>query len=396
MYIDFNFINGNLGTVPDGNAHVLCLIFAVPDVTVFTACPLDANDQFIVQLNKPSDAAPYDLDYGNFPAIRWHIDEVFRLNPNAELYVGALDNSTPGFNGLKGLVYKAMIASNNRISHFGVEDKSYVITSGKVSALYSVMQALGEENRPAYLTYAPDLSSLNLSALPDLRNDTSYQGFECISVDAGMDTFARAHWGATSTLGTILGHKSRIGVHQSLAYPAIGNIKGANYDAVTYYDKPFVCFDYPTYTELLPVDIETLSEKGYIFPRKVMSVPGTFFSRPYSLDIPTGDYTRMQRTMVRHKAQILVHRYVAPELEGDVYFKANGQISPVSITFFEEKAAIGLQQMLDAGEISAYSVKIPQGQLVLQTGQLICNLEVIPVGTAEVLKFNYKYVTAIS
>lgn len=396
MGINFNFSNSNLGTVPEGNEHIVALLFLIANPAMYINCPIDGDDQWVVRLTQPDDSLPYGIDYTtNIPEIKWHIDEVFRLNPNAILYVGCTQSAVGTLGNTRDLVEKVMAASDNRVSHFGVHDKDNALITGCINSVNQIGKILTSQNRPSYFTYSPNLMSYTISTLPDLLNNVLYNGNLYVSVDIGLERNAQTLWGAYSTIGTIVGHKSRIGVHQSLAYAAIGNLYGANYDGNVYYEKASVSFSYP-YTSIRPSDVQTVSRLGYIFPKKVMSVPGTFFTTPYSLDIGTGDYTRMQRTMVRNKAQTLVHRYVAPELEGDVYFKANGQISPVSVTFFEEKAAIGLQQMLDAGEISAYSVKIPQGQLVLQTGELICNLEVIPVGTAEVLTFNYKYVTAIS
>ena len=109
----------------------------------------------------------------------------------------------------------------------------------------------------------------------------------------------------------------------------------------------------------------------------------------------TSDYSNISNNRTIHKAARNVRARILPSLASPVFFNSDGSIALYSIAFFQDEANTALSFMQAAGEISQYNVIINAKQNVLSTKTLTMNVQIVPVGVANIININLGFVLSV-
>lgn len=138
------------------------------------------------------------------------------------------------------------------------------------------------------------------------------------------------------------------------------------------------------YDSLSVAQLNTLDEKGYIFPVKYAGLEGhVYFSSDRTGS--EGDYRTLSRNRVINKSRRVVRQallsYVNSPIKVD---PASGKLSTAQITLFTNLVTDVLNAMVSAEEVSGIGgVVIPADQNILKNDTLIIKYTLIPLGTAK-------------
>ena len=138
------------------------------------------------------------------------------------------------------------------------------------------------------------------------------------------------------------------------------------------------------YDSLTRVQLDTLDEKGYIFPVKYAGLEGhVYFSGDQTAS--DGDYRTLSRNRVINKSRRVVRAALLPYVNSPIKVDpSTGRLSTAQIAIFTNTVTDVLQAMVSAEEVSGIgSVTIPADQNILKNDTLIIKYTLIPLGTAK-------------
>jgi hypothetical protein len=228
----------------------------------------------------------------------------------------------------------------------------------------------------------------------DLRSGAF--GCPAISVVLGADADGEGYSmtsGNTYDYGygsVVLGQVSRNQVHRSPAYVALNNVLSYTTDFTK------IKIGNTDYNAITKANLDILSDKGYIFPRKFNNVVGTFTSSAHVATTSTDDVNSIQTKRTLSKAIRFVYQSLVQQLNSTVDIDpTTGKINILSVQNLELIAGEGLESMQKAGEVSGYKVFIDPDQNILSTGLLNVNISIVPTGTIEQITVNIGFVATI-
>ena len=142
--------------------------------------------------------------------------------------------------------------------------------------------------------------------------------------------------------------------------------------------------------------MSALTAKGYIFFRKHMGITGSYINDSSNADLITSDYAYGESTRTIDKAIRGVRTFLLPQLSSPVYLNENGTMREDTVANFRALALRSLDQMQQAGEISARDVTIDPTQAVLSTSKLVIGVKIVPVGVARNIEVNIAFALKVS
>lgn len=381
--ITFEKTNGGIYTPPSGKDHVSGLLVydteAMMDYwsnTVPFGTKITSVEQYVELLE-----AGGVFNLGSQPpygVVMYHqISELFRINPSAEVYVGAAPMTDDEGTSIAldfSEVKKLQRAANGAIRQMGVLNVGNDLAAAEVGALQAVATALEAEEMPLSILYAANVETA--AALPDLQSG----GRSNVSVVIGQDIAL-----ATSTaysaaldlslpcLGAVLGALSSAQVHQSIGWVQQFPMG---------IDTPGLC-DGSLISEVDPGVLfgsGSLEEKGYIFLRKYTGMSGSYLNDSRTLDLATSDYSHIERVRTMDKALRGIRHNLTPHINGNLRIDAeSGEMAADAVAFLETVANRALEDMEKAGELSGYKVLIDSAQNVLGTGVVKFVIQNVPM-----------------
>lgn len=348
-------------------------------------------------LNEVEGLAAIGITPATNPVMHYHVSEYFRINPGSKLYiVSSLLND-----GEYAAVKQLQQFAEAKIRQIGVVDLLTVFAdlTDTSDTIKVVLNELAGLNMPLELLYSMHgISSANLLALPDLHTLDN----ERFSVVIGQDAGGRGNYVSgvltkkVGIIGAALGAVSKAKVHESIAwvekqnlvtaaYPKAltgGNVLARELDVPAFIDGTLI-------SEFTPGQIQSISNKGYIFMIKHIGYTGTFFNDSFTATDLDSDFATIETNRAMDKAQRGVYIKLLPKVSGPIYVDpASGNLTQDVIASLEAIAAIPLEQMERDGEISGFKININPDQEVLTTSKLEVTIKIVPVGVLRELVVN--------
>lgn len=329
--------------------------------------------------------------------LRYHVSEYFRINPGSKLYVVSIAENDGQFVAIKQLQQFA----EGKLRQIGIVDlvTAFANLATSANTIQARLIELSVANMPLSAVYsAHNISSANLFALPNLRN----LGCDRVSVCIGQDGSGRGNYVSrefsknVGIVGATLGAVSKAKVHESIAWVEKQNLVGGTYpksltgnvlvgrelDVVKFIDGTFA-------GDLTPAQIQSINDKGYLFPMKHVGYSGTFFNDSYTATATDSDFSTIENNRAIDKAQRGVYSKLLPKISGPIYIDpATGSISADSIASLEAIGATPLEQMERDGELSGFKIFINPEQDVLTSSQLQVTIKIVPVGVLREIVVN--------
>jgi hypothetical protein len=302
-------------------------------------------------------------------------------------------------------------AANGIISQFGVwTEKSLWKLTDPNATQYSIqivgdLEAIGKSladayNAPASIllcansaivaTLSDDLKTVVWSMIPTCVIDSRYV---TVLLGQGLDSDVSAIQTALAShtpvgcVGAALGSLAQASVAESIGWVQ-------NFDLINYF--PDIEFGFGNvdlsddkltnttqYSSLSSFQLDKLDDLGYVFLIKYSGLEGhVYFSGDQTCS--NGDYRTIARNRAINKSRRAVRLALLPYVNSPIKVDpATGFLSSAQATIFSNIVTDILQAMMNAEEISGFSVKIPANQNVLKTDTLLIQYSLIPIGTSK-------------
>jgi Protein of unknown function (DUF2586) len=155
------------------------------------------------------------------------------------------------------------------------------------------------------------------------------------------------------------------------------------------------------FTNSTPVDsLSTtwgaIHDKNYIFMRSFTGLPGYYFSSDVTLTKATDDFKTLSRGLVMDEAVLIAYNTLVQNLGDDVPVTASGSIQPAIVKSWQTDADNQIRTlMVNTGKLSDVKVYIDENQNIVQTGNFVVGIQLLPVGYPEYITVNIGFTTTI-
>ncbi|MFB6456573.1 DUF2586 family protein [Chitinophaga sp. Hz27] len=322
----------------------------------------------------------------------YHISEYFRIQPQGNLYVGFF--AIPGSYTFSEIATLQNYA-NGEIRQVGIYKDGAAFSTADLIAIHGVCNTLANTHKEIIGLYAADLSgTTDISILTDLSTLSANLSSAIISQDGaalGAQLFY-AYGKSITTLGATLGAISLAKVSESIAWVQKFNISnGTECDTLAFANGKL--FSDASISDNL---LSTLQDKRYIFLRKFVGIAGSYFNENSTAISVTSDYAYIADNRTIQKATRGVYQSLVPALNGPIVLNSDGTLTDTYTSYLETLAETNLNQMVRDGELSAQDVVINPQQNVLQTGQVVITISLVPIGTARNIIVNIGFNVSIN
>lgn len=390
--VSFNRQGGGLGKRLPGEDHVSGLVvYGQPNLNK-------------VLLLEPEQLESLGVTTVTHPVLHYQVSEYFRVNPGAKLYVVSSLLNNAQFTEVKQLQQFA----EGKLRQVGIVD---LITGFADLATIAVtietrLNELATANMPLSAVLSiHSITPANLLALPNLHNLNCERLSVCIGQDgAGRGNYLSGVVGKkVGIVGACLGAISRAKVHESIAWVEKQNLvteaypKALTGNVIVARELDVTAFiDGTLLGDLTPAQIQSINDKGYIFPIKHIGYTGTFFNDSFSATALDNDFSTIENNRTMDKAQRGVYVKLLPKISGSIYINPDtGEISADNIASLEAIGSIPLEQMERDGELSGFKIFINPNQDVLSTSKLTVTLKIVPVGVLREITVNLGFALSV-
>ncbi|EMY3548591.1 DUF2586 family protein [Flavobacterium psychrophilum] len=331
------------------------------------------------------------------PVLHYHVFEYFRVNPGSKLYIVSILDNDGQFVAIKQLQQFA----DAKLRQIGIVDlvTTFANLSTMATTIATVLNELAIANMPLNAVWSiHSITPANLIALPNLHT------FNCerLSICIGQDGSGRGNYVSgivgkkVGIIGACLGAISKAKVHESIAWVEKQNLVTGTYpkaltgNVVVSRELDVVSFiDGTLLGDLTPAQVQSIHDKGYLFPIKHIGYTGSFFNDSFTCTALDSDFVYLENNRTIDKAQRGVYIKLLPKISGPIYINPDtGEISADSIASLEAIASIPLEQMERDGEVSGFKVFINPSQDVLATSKITVVLKIVPVGVLREIVVN--------
>lgn len=370
---DVRFIkgSGNVGAALPNEDHV-------SGILAYLASPAETEDEKAHLLGSIEDAEALGIssDDARYKEVHYQIQEFFRINPNAELWIYI--SVIPAEDAYTWAEIENLVnATNGKIRQIAVIINTE-FDQTHVAAIQAVLTKLESEHKPLSALYSADMTGLELSALPDLRTLLSAKVSVVISQDGENlgNTLYNALAYSVPCTGAVLGAISLAAVHESIAWIEKFKMSGTELDTIAFANGDL-------YSETSQAVLNALNTKGFIFLRKHIGISGSFLNDSHTCAALTTDYAYIELNRTIDKATRNIRTFLLSKLNSPLEIDATaGTLSIDTVKFFENLAGKPLEQMQKDGELSGYKVVINPNQNVLVTSSLAINVTLVAKGVA--------------
>lgn len=139
---------------------------------------------------------------------------------------------------------------------------------------------------------------------------------------------------------------------------------------------------------------DAIDNKGYIFLRSFSNRSGFYFTSDRTLTGATDDFNSLARGLVMDEAVLIAYEVLVEELSDEIPVTASGTIHPAILKGWQnaiEKQIKG--KMVDLKKLSGAKAYIDENQTVLTTGNMIVELQLLPVGYSDFITVNIGFTT---
>ncbi|GAA4156621.1 hypothetical protein GCM10022217_15810 [Chryseobacterium ginsenosidimutans] len=368
--------NGGLSRTLAGSDHISGLIvYGEADLAPMIVLSIDDLDN-------------NDITAISNPVLHYHVSEFFRINPGAKLYVQSVEDSDGTYTEVKTLQNYA----GGELRQLAVCDFTTVITNlvTRLATLNQLAVDLSNLNIPLSLLFSIKIVSADMAALPDLHTHE----YDRVSVVIGQDGGGRGKYLSTATpsiscIGTTLGAVSKARVHESIGWVEKQNLVSTAYpktmtnnvEMAREMDVSGFC-DGSLISDYTPLQLQAISDKGYLFGIKYTGSTGTYFNDSFTATTLESDYAYIENNRAIDKGIRGIYKALLPKISSPAYVDPDtGYLDPSTVSALEALCDDVLDQMVRDGEISGYKNYINPNQAVLRNSKLEIVSKIVPVGT---------------
>lgn len=134
---------------------------------------------------------------------------------------------------------------------------------------------------------------------------------------------------------------------------------------------------------------DAIHNKNYIFMRSFANRSGYYFTGDATLTLATDDFNSLARGLVMDEAVLIAYDTLVQELSDEIPVTESGTIHPAIVKGWQnniERQIEGL--MVNQGKLSGVKAVIDPNQDVLQTNNMDCDLQLLPVGYSDYITVN--------
>ncbi|MBB5636750.1 hypothetical protein HDE68_002651 [Pedobacter cryoconitis] len=368
--------NGGLARQLSGNDHISGLIvYGESDVPRRLVLSASEVEEFAL----------------NSPVLVYHVQEFFRINEGAKLYIQSRLMADWMYTEIKSL---QNLAEGN-IRQIAIYDTSLSMgmINSNVSNLQQVAVELSNQNIPLSILLAGPLMENDIPALSDLHNLNADRVSVVVGQDIGGkgDYLSRRNgiYRGVSCIGAVLGAVSKAKVQESIGWVEKQNLVSTAYpkpiEATTEMARELDVLGFSDGTKIsdyTPAQLQSIHEKGYIFGTKYTGIAGSYLNDSFTATKLTSDFAYIENNRTVDKAIREVNKVLLPKVSGPAYVDPDtGKIQASTASALESICDDVLDQMVRNGELSGYKVVINPDQPILKTSKLEVVLRLVPVGT---------------
>jgi hypothetical protein len=325
------------------------------------------------------------------PLAYYHISEFYRLSPGAVLYfmlvapavslADICDKSQP-------YAAKLLAQQNGKVKQLAVSllYGAHELEADVLPAVQKAQALAASEylaHRPVFIALAGHGYTGTAADAVDLRSLAS----EYVAVVLASDHTLHPQEPA---IGALLGVMSAAQVHLCIGWVAQFPLQG---------DGQFLDAGLSSGTanaDLLPGELGSLHDKGYIVAMQHPGADGFYFSDSPTCTALTSDYAWIENTRTANKATAVIRTALLPQLKGPLLLNADGTLQEQVRGELEGKARQALEvQMSRKGELSALDVYIDPAQVLSSGAELEVLFSLVPVGVARQIKGSIGFVTSL-
>lgn len=186
-----------------------------------------------------------------------------------------------------------------------------------------------------------------------------------------------------ASIGTLLGMEARRKVNECVGYVGEENSPlGGNIADSENYVNPKLSSDLAisSYTD---TDWTQLDNKGYIFPKTYVGVPGVFLNDSHTCAPKSDDYSTIENLRTIQKAIRTVYKALVPYINSTIKINADGTLPQTVCSHFQNVANVAVRKEMGAfDEISSVDSNVDPNQNLLATSEIQIEVEIIPTGVA--------------
>ena len=339
-----------------------------------------------VLLLEPNELETIGVTLETHPVLFYHVNEFFRINPGAKLYVQGVAVSDGEFSEIKVLQNFA----GGDIRQIGICDyKSAVSTlTNALPKLNQIATDLGNMNLPLSILISVKIESAEMVTLADLHT-TNERVSVVISQDGGgLGAYLATANQSISNIGACLGAISKAMVHESIAWVEKQDLVNVAYakkltgDVEQARELDVIGFvDGSKLSDYSPEQIQAINDKGYIFCVKHTGIAGTYFNDSFTATALDSDFAYIENNRTIDKAIREINKVLVPRISAPGYVDPDtGYLAGSTVAATEALCDDVLDQMVRDGEISGYAVSINPRQQILKTSKLEVVVKLVPVG----------------
>jgi hypothetical protein len=381
--------NGGLGRQKPTEDGITALITTGPNV------PDGVQAGVIYELRSLAAAEALGITAGSVAYRKLHhqISEFYRLSPGAILMLMVVDASLATMaDRTAPLAKKLLTAKNGRVKQIGFYLNQNIPADFITDVVPAIAKAQAladeewDEHRPVLTVLAGHGLPADLTTLPDLTTMLAPNVAVVVATDEQLLPGEPA-------IGALLGMISAVQVHICIGYVAGCQLAG---------DGSFLqagITNGKANEDLLPGDLASLHERGYIAVMQHPGADGLFFTDSPTATGADKDDCTIENVRTINKAARLIRQALLPTLKGPLLLNPDGTLQPQVLGDLEAAGASALEvNMARAGEISAKDVYIDPAT-VLSASQASTPLEVdfsiVPVGVARQIVATVGLVTSL-
>ena len=388
-----NRVDGGLGRTTANSDNVSLLV--IGNAIATAGLPLNAVKRVLDLKDLETMGITASYDDVNSILAHHHASEVFRLNPDVELYVVSTTPVSRNVEIVKAVrtfpqIKLLAIAANVTASPVAI---AVEVAALKLEVIDELLQ---DKIRIDSILIGSDqfTAATAISAYPDLRALNTPN----VSVILGQDPAVAAiktAYANYAAVGTALGALSRRGVNENLGSVDANDkpdyAKGLNYWTLSDIARGLFLTaalqSGKNFAALTAAERQALNEKGYIFIGGYAGFAGFYFSNSPTCTAVTSDYAYIENNRVWNKAARGVRTALLPRVKRNVLKDPEtGFVKTSEARELESVASKPLQDMVNAGEISAGDVYINPAQAFV--GETALEVKATIVYNGIVFEFN--------
>lgn len=389
--ITFNKVNNRSKRVLPGEDHYVSLAFYSDTLPAGFA----DDDRIKVVADEAAGLAlgfdPASVDW-IIKVMAYHVNEAFRRNPNAILYVGIFNEVAPEAEHTFNEIQDLRVFSNNKIRKVGVYTRK-PFAEGQLALLQDQYETAAELISMFEIFYSPNFSGVDKDDMPDLAALTSPNVHLLIGQDGGAlgaELFESAPAYSVGIVGATIGAISLAKVHENIGWVEKFNmaVDGGELDVPALSNGDLIKSLANNYTKSNGI----FDNKRLIFLKQFPNITGSYFNDSHGACPATSDYAYAEDNITIDKAIRGIYAKMMPKVNGPSLLQVGtGKLAPLSLSILEVEAGNYLKEMEAAGELSGYTVHIDPEQDVKATNQIIVEISNTSIGVNRNFIINIGY-----